>query len=121
MKRKLYVAATGEHKGKTTCTLGLVAAIRDKGFNAGYCKPVGQKHLMLRGMMTDKDAILFEDVLQFKVNPEIHSPVVIASGVTADFIKNPSHFDFNSKIKYCLLYTSPSPRDQRGSRMPSSA
>ena len=24
-------------------------------------------------------------------------------------------------IHYCLLYTSPSPRDQRGSRMPSSA
>ena len=24
-------------------------------------------------------------------------------------------------IKHCLLYTSPSPRDQRGSRMPSSA
>ena len=27
----------------------------------------------------------------------------------------------NSDIKACLLYTSPSPRDQRGSRMPSSA
>ena len=26
-----------------------------------------------------------------------------------------------SRIKACLLYTSPSPRDQRGSRMPSSA
>ena len=26
-----------------------------------------------------------------------------------------------SKYKNCLLYTSPSPRDQRGSRMPSSA
>ena len=25
------------------------------------------------------------------------------------------------RIKACLLYTSPSPRDQRGSRMPSSA
>ena len=24
-------------------------------------------------------------------------------------------------VNYCLLYTSPSPRDQRGSRMPSSA
>ena len=24
-------------------------------------------------------------------------------------------------VEYCLLYTSPSPRDQRGSRMPSSA
>ena len=27
----------------------------------------------------------------------------------------------NSLIEACLLYTSPSPRDQRGSRMPSSA
>ena len=30
--------------------------------------------------------------------------------------------DLNSMYRYiCLLYTSPSPRDQRGSRMPSSA
>ena len=28
---------------------------------------------------------------------------------------------WRSLFKYCLLYTSPSPRDQRGSRMPSSA
>ena len=28
---------------------------------------------------------------------------------------------FEDKLKICLLYTSPSPRDQRGSRMPSSA
>ena len=29
--------------------------------------------------------------------------------------------DFEHKDSTCLLYTSPSPRDQRGSRMPSSA
>ena len=29
--------------------------------------------------------------------------------------------NFNASITSCLLYTSPSPRDQRGSRMPSSA
>ena len=29
--------------------------------------------------------------------------------------------EFNEMIGICLLYTSPSPRDQRGSRMPSSA
>ena len=33
-----------------------------------------------------------------------------------EIIKN-----LNQKLKDCLLYTSPSPRDQRGSRMPSSA
>ena len=30
-------------------------------------------------------------------------------------------FSSTAKHKVCLLYTSPSPRDQRGSRMPSSA
>ena len=30
-------------------------------------------------------------------------------------------YDLSPDGKYCLLYTSPSPRDQRGSRMPSSA
>ena len=29
--------------------------------------------------------------------------------------------DDDDDVKICLLYTSPSPRDQRGSRMPSSA
>ena len=32
-----------------------------------------------------------------------------------------SETEFDGRIWVCLLYTSPSPRDQRGSRMPSSA
>ena len=32
-----------------------------------------------------------------------------------------AHSDGNANLNPCLLYTSPSPRDQRGSRMPSSA
>ena len=31
------------------------------------------------------------------------------------------HGRFQAEVEVCLLYTSPSPRDQRGSRMPSSA
>ena len=37
----------------------------------------------------------------------------VGLGLTAGF--------FGGKYEICLLYTSPSPRDQRGSRMPSSA
>ncbi|MEM1321606.1 MAG: AAA family ATPase [Bacteroidota bacterium] len=102
MAKKLYIAATGQHKGKTTCTLGLVAAIKKAGIDVGYCKPVGQQHLMIRGQMTDKDAVLFEDILQFEVNPEIHSPVIIASGVTAAYIQDPTQFDFEGKIKNAM-------------------
>lgn len=104
MARKLYIAATGQHKGKTTCTLGIVAALSARGINTGYCKPVGQKHLLVRGKMTDKDAILFEDILKFEVDPEIHSPVVIASGVTAAFIQDPSQFDFENQINHAAKY-----------------
>ena len=32
-----------------------------------------------------------------------------------------TRFDWIDETEACLLYTSPSPRDQRGSRMPSSA
>ena len=34
---------------------------------------------------------------------------------------NPLTAPGNAEVQVCLLYTSPSPRDQRGSRMPSSA
>ena len=33
----------------------------------------------------------------------------------------PYHLSFEGSINICLLYTSPSPRDHNGSRMPSSA
>ena len=42
------------------------------------------------------------------VEGQIQSPRVVVNGKVVGDI-------------YCLLYTSPSPRDQRGSRMPSSA
>ena len=32
-----------------------------------------------------------------------------------------THSGIDKELYYCLLYTSPRPRDQRGSRMPSSA
>ena len=45
----------------------------------------------------------------------------VAAGAKLHLIE-PMGFQINEKqVKSCLLYTSPSPRDQRGSRMPSSA
>ena len=41
-------------------------------------------------------------------------------GITITSKNTAIHYN-DIKINICLLYTSPSPRDQRGSRMPSSA
>jgi len=98
MKRPLYVAATGQHVGKTTSTLGLVQRFYDLGHNVGYCKPVGQQHLIVEGRMIDKDVTLFAQILNFKIDGDIHSPVVLPSGVTKQYIENPEKFNFRSNI-----------------------
>ncbi|MEM0995491.1 MAG: AAA family ATPase [Bacteroidota bacterium] len=98
--KKIYVAATGQHKGKTTCTLGIAANFQSQGHSVGYCKPVGQQHLTINERLADKDAVLFGDTLGFAVQPELHSPVVLASGVTSRFIDDPSEFTFSTDIAY---------------------
>ena len=50
------------------------------------------------------------------VAPFAAAEIVVSVG-SNDVLANTA----NQQIDICLLYTSPSPRDQRGSRMPSSA
>ena len=50
------------------------------------------------------------------IPPVSNPPVTLEAGVA-----DANYYNGNSDIITCLLYTSPSPRDQRGSRMPSSA
>lgn len=97
--RHIYVAATSQHVGKTTSTLGLVANLLEKGFNTGYCKPVGQKFLDLNQLKVDKDTILFADLLQFDVIPERHSPVILGQGAVQQYLDAPEKQDLLKKIR----------------------
>ena len=73
----------------------------------------------------DGDALTYtlsgEGSENFTVNE--NGEVVVAEGADINF-EDVTEFTFNVEVtdgNGCLLYTSPSPRDQRGSRMPSSA
>ena len=94
--RNVYVAATSQHVGKTTSTLGLVSTFLQQGINIGYCKPVGQK--FLRDRLVDKDTLLFADLIKFDIQPELHSPVVLPSSKVRELIKHPERNDFEQKI-----------------------
>ena len=98
MLDRLYIAATSQHVGKTTCTLGLMAAIRDRDCRVSYCKPVGQEWVEQNGLQVDKDALLFARGMDFELNAELHSPVIIGNGVTAAYLDNPSRYTFNAAI-----------------------
>ena len=95
---RLYIAATSQHVGKTTCTLGLMAAIRARSQRVSYCKPVGQEWVELGDLQVDKDALLFARGMDFELKAELHSPVIIGSGVTAKYLDDPTKYAFNRAI-----------------------
>jgi dethiobiotin synthetase len=92
------MAASSQHVGKTTCTLGLVSAFMREGNNVGYCKPVGQKSLEVDNLRVDKDTVLFADLLDFEIEPELHSPVILGTGATTRFLDHPEEFSLQEDI-----------------------
>ena len=81
---------------------------------------ISQKHLLGIQDLSINDVLLILDEAQafIKLNRSKNKKIDILRGKTQiNLFFEPSTRTQSS----CLLYTSPSPRDQRGSRMPSSA
>ena len=55
------------------------------------------------------------------IEAEVEGAEVLYAQTDSLFIRLPGRSHAEAAAEGCLLYTSPSPRDQRGSRMPSSA
>ena len=71
---------------------------------------------------TSKEKFQYERVKEDNVstqNNSVSNNVILNSNDQMKFDKRIIRVNANESV--CLLYTSPSPRDQRGSRMPSSA
>ncbi len=49
--RHLYLAATGQNRGKTTASLGLVHALIEAGLRTGFTKPVGPRSGSVRALV----------------------------------------------------------------------
>lgn len=98
--KNIYVAATSQHVGKTTSTLGLVSVFMKQGLKVGYCKPVGQKFLDIQNLRVDKDTILFADLINFEMIPEIHSPVILGRGATEIYLDNPEKYPLDNRVIY---------------------
>ncbi|MDX1909568.1 MAG: AAA family ATPase [Bacteroidia bacterium] len=98
--RPLYIAATSQHVGKTTSTLGLVHTLREMGVNVGYCKPVGQQFVEIGPSRADKDALLFASSMNFELQPDLHSPVILGDGATMAYIDHPEEFQFANRLMH---------------------
>jgi hypothetical protein len=84
--KPLYIAATGQHVGKTTVALGLVRILRDRGIDAGFMKPVGQSYVVVDGDKIDEDALLIRDTFHCRDNLRDMSPITVERGFTEEHI-----------------------------------
>jgi BioD-like phosphotransacetylase family protein len=84
--RQLYLAATGQNRGKTTAALGLLDGFVRSGLDTGFMKPVGQRTVIEDGEPADEDAVLVKSVFGLAEPYSVMSPVHIPRGFTKDYI-----------------------------------
>jgi BioD-like phosphotransacetylase family protein len=96
--RQLYLAATGQNRGKTTASLGLLEGFLRRGLKAGFMKPVGQRTVIDDGEPADEDAVLMRTTFGLPEPYSVLSPVHIPRGFTKAYIAGEVVEDLGAKI-----------------------
>jgi BioD-like phosphotransacetylase family protein len=96
--RQLYLAATGQNRGKTTASLGLFDGFGRAGLRTAFMKPVGQRTVIDHGQPADEDAVLMHEVFDLVADYRAMSPVHIPRGFTKSYIAGEVVDDLGAKI-----------------------
>jgi len=96
--RHVYLAATGQNRGKTTAALGLVDGFLRRGLKTGFMKPVGQRTVIDHGQPADEDAVLMHEVFGLPDAYPNMSPVHIPRGFTKAYIAGEVVDDLGARI-----------------------
>ncbi|MHB8398996.1 MAG: phosphotransacetylase family protein [Candidatus Limnocylindrales bacterium] len=97
--RHLYLAATGQNRGKTTAALGFLDGFVREGLVTGFMKPVGQRTVIQDGVPADEDAILMRAVFDLPDPLPAMSPVHIPRGFTKAYIAGEVVEDLPARIR----------------------
>ena len=96
--RQLYLAATGQNRGKTTTSLGLLNGFLSRGLRTGFMKPVGQRTVIDHGEPADEDAVLMHETFGLHEPYSVMSPVHIPRGFTKAYIAGEVVDDLGDRI-----------------------
>ncbi len=96
--RQLFLAATGQNRGKTTVSLGLFNGFLARNLRAGFMKPVGQRTVIDHGEAADEDAVLMHEVFGLTDPYSAMSPVHIPRGFTKAYIAGTVVEDLGARI-----------------------
>jgi BioD-like phosphotransacetylase family protein len=96
--RQIFLAATGQNRGKTTASLGLIEGFRRRGYQTGFMTPVGQRTVIDDGQPADEDSVLMKAVFGLPEPYSVMSPVHIPRGFTKSYIAGRVVEDLGARI-----------------------
>jgi BioD-like phosphotransacetylase family protein len=84
---RVFIAATRQNDGKTTTSLGLIAALQKKFPRIGYIKPVGQRFVEIEEQNIDEDTVLMDSVYHLNCPLVDMSPIAIEPDFTRKYLQ----------------------------------
>ena len=87
--KRIFIAATRQNDGKTTTSLGLFSALRQRTEHVGFIKPVGQRFVDVDGHKIDEDTVLLDSIYDVHIPIEAMSPVAVDGAFTRRYIDDP--------------------------------
>lgn len=91
-ERRLFVSATKQNDGKTSCSIGLLSGLGALATSVGFIKPVGQRYVMVGDAQVDEDALLIQRLFDLQTNIKDMNPVAVPQYFTREYLDNPEAF-----------------------------
>jgi hypothetical protein len=84
---RVFIAATRQNDGKTTTSLGLIAALQKEFPRIGYIKPVGQRFVEIEEQKIDEDTVLMDSVYGMNCPLVDMSPIAVEPDFTRKYLQ----------------------------------
>src|SRR6476620_8759711 len=84
---RVFIAATRQNDGKTTTSLGLIAALQSHYPRVGYIKPVGQRFVEIAEQKIDEDTVLMDSVYKLNCPLVDMSPIAVEPDFTRKYLQ----------------------------------
>src|SRR6184192_3535057 len=96
---RVFIAATRQNDGKTTASLGLLAAMQKFYPRIGYIKPVGQRFVEIEEQKIDEDTVLMDHVYQLNCPLVDMSPIAVEPDFTRKYLLSSNNDTLVRKIQ----------------------
>src|SRR5260221_1095904 len=96
---RVFIAATRQNDGKTTTSLGIIAALQNYYPRIGYIKPVGQRFVEIEEQKIDEDTVLMDSVFQLNCPLVDMSPIAVEPDFTRKYLQSSNNETLVKKIQ----------------------